>query len=118
MNALRRFIWAVKGVHIRTARGDDEDQPLEGRGIGRGCYEGDAAVMIAEIRRRFHDDHFAHPKKGGRKLNIITTSCASEGPTFHAIEDPRPDPEPEKLSLRERWRRLKAAADELKKGER
>ncbi len=115
MNALRRFLWAVKGVHVIPAKDPDDAEPFEGSGIGRGTFAEDAAVMRAEAESRFHADIIAVPKREARKRNIITTSRGAEGPTIHAIDEPRPEPEPEKLSLRERWRRLKAAADELKK---
>ena len=68
----------------------------------------DAAVMIAEVRQRFHDDHFAHLKKGGRKLNVITTSDGHDKPAVHEIEEARPEPKAtRKPSSRERLRELR-----------
>jgi hypothetical protein len=115
VNALRRFLWAVKGVHVIPAKDPDDAEPFEGRGIGAGTYPEDAAFMRAEAAGRFHADIVEGPQGEARKRNIITTSRGAEGPAFHAIDEPGPEPEPEKLSLRDRWRRLKAAADELKK---
>ena len=108
MNAILRLIYAIRGAYVRPARADDEDGPLEGPGIGRGTYAEDAAVMIAEVRQRFHDDHFAHLKKGGRKLNVITTSDGHDKPAVHEIEEARPEPKAtRKPSSRERLRDLR-----------
>ena len=107
MNAIRHFLLAIKGYRVREREGD-EPRTKEG------CFEEDANFIINEARLRFHDDIMREPKNKPRRLNILTTNTPeAEGPTIRSLTEPGPRPEPEeKLSLRERWRRLKAELNE------
>jgi len=119
MNALRRFLIAVKGYRAPVQREGDEEGPFEGSGIGRGLYERDANFIINEARLRESADFTAEPKNKPLKLNVITTSNMggreAEGPTIRSLTEPEPRPEPSSPSLREIWRRLRK---EVNKNER
>lgn len=72
--------------------------------------------VVSLYRQGVHDDLTAAMEKSkpGKRLNILTTNTASATPDAAAVD---PDPGPAKESLREKYRRLKRQADELKKGE-
>jgi len=64
--------------------------------------EDDYDFVLAEHKRRLHDD-LTGAMKEGKKIKVITTN------TPQAVDpDPEPRPEPARESLREKYRRLKA----------
>ena len=99
MRALLRWLLAVKGYGPKIERIEDEEEPFEGPGIGRGLYQSDANFILNERRLRFHEDVIGGPEPG----------------TKAAFSAKEPEPVPAKPTLRERWRKLR---EELNKHER
>jgi len=110
MNPLWRFIIGAKGFHVRERREEDEEPHTR-----EGAYRGDAAFILGEAERRASSDlskAIKREDKGPRK-KIITTSDGHDAPTIQRIDEPAPEPEPERLSLRERWRKLREEVNKL-----
>lgn len=115
MNPLLRFLIGVKGFHVRGVGGQEDvagpDDMDEERPIKRGVYEQDRDFMRSEAERREHDNLIGAKEINPRRPKVITTSDQAEGPTIHSIDETAPEPSPEKLSLREKWRRLREEVD-------
>jgi len=114
MKAIERFVLFVKGKRAAAMQKDDDD-------IYRPWWADDEEdpsfkVIRAEARQRASDDlreamaaADARPKK---RLGVITTGMIGNpkpGPSKEA------EPEVEKETLREKWRRLKAELERLKR---
>jgi len=72
-------------------------------------HEDDYDFVLAEHKRRLHDD-LTGAMKPGKKIKVLTTNTPTP-----AVE-PETESEPARETLREKYRRLKHQADELKKG--
>jgi len=114
MNAIERFVLFVKGKRAAAMQQDDDDR----RWPWWADDEEDPSfkVIRGEARQRASDDLQEAMAKGEaqprKRLGVITTGMIG-GPTPGPSKEA--EPEPEKETLREKWRRLKAELERLKR---
>ena len=107
MNAMKRFILAVRGIRAPHVQDNDDRWPLWADDEEDPSFR----IIREEAQRRASDDlqeamarGEAQPRK---RLGVITTSNMggrkAEGPAFHSLTEP--ESRPAKETLRDRWRR-------------